>query len=108
MNYSFCVKPNEHERIETTIHLQADHRPALIGTVLNETGKPVEDALITIYKSGCASKDDTTIGTVYTDNLGRFAFGPLEPNHLYEVKVFKYDENSRILEQNFNNSKFLL
>lgn len=104
MNYSFCVKPNAHERIETTIHLQSDHRPALIGTVLNDTGKPVENALITIYKSGCAKGDDTTIGTVYTDNLGRFAFGPLEPNHLYEVKVFKYDEHSRILEQNFNNS----
>lgn len=104
MNYyeSFCVKPNAHERIETVVHLQTDPRPALLGTVLNEYGKPVCDALVTIYRSGCAKNNDIPIGTLYTDTLGRFAFGPLEPDNLYQVKVFKYDEKTRILESNPN------
>lgn len=104
MNYyeTFCIKANEHERIETKVHLMKEIRPAILGTVLNENGKPQSDALVIIYRSGKASQDDKPIATVYTDQLGRFAFGPLEPNHLYEVKVFKFEDNSRFLETNNN------
>lgn len=96
---SFFVKPNAHERIETTVHLQADRRPSLLGTVLSANGKPVGDALVTIYQSGGATAPDSPVGALYTDELGRFAFGPLEPDRLYQVQVFKRGDIARTLEQ---------
>ncbi len=96
---SFFVKPNAHERIETVIHLQADRRPALLGTVLGGNGQPVEDALVTVYRSGGADHPDLPVGALYTDALGRFAFGPLEADELYQVQVFRREDISRTLEQ---------
>lgn len=96
---SFFVKPNAHERIETVVHLQADSRPSLLGTVLNKSGRPVGDALVTVYRSGGADAPDKPVGALYTDELGRFAFGPLEPDGLYQVQVFKRGDVTRMLEQ---------
>ena len=99
LRQSFFVRPGAHECVETLVHLQADRRPALLGTVRSPTGQPVEDALVTVYRSGGAGADDQPVGALYTDALGRFAFGPLEPDGLYQVQVFKCGETSRILEQ---------
>lgn len=96
---SFFIKPNAHERIETIVHLQADRRPSLLGTVLNTSGRPVSDALVTVYRSGGADAPDSPVGALYTDELGRFAFGPLEPDRLYQVQVFKRGDMTRTLEQ---------
>jgi len=41
---SFYVKPAANELVETTVHIQPDPRPALLGTVLSGK-KPVQDAL---------------------------------------------------------------
>ena len=99
MNYtqSFYVKPASHEVVQTTVSLAADQRPALIGTVVAADDKPVEAALVTFYR---ADAPDSPIGALYTDELGRFSFGPLEPGKLYHVKVFKRSDNIRALEQN--------
>ena len=98
MNYtqSFYVKPASHEVVQTTVSLSADQRPALIGTVVSADDKPVENALVTFYR---ADAPDSPIGALYTDELGRFSFGPLEPGKLYHVKVFKRSDNIRALEQ---------
>lgn len=96
LSQSFYVKPAAHEIVETTVSLAADQRPALIGTVVCADSKPVEAALITVYR---ADAPEAPIGALYTDELGRFSFGPLDPGKLYYVKVFKRAENIRELEQ---------
>lgn len=106
LQQSFFVKPGAHERVETVVRLQADRRPALLGTVRGEGGRPVENALVTVYRSGGAAADDTPVGALYTDELGRFAFGPLEPDGLYEVHVFKCGGAARVLEQPLDAKEF--
>ena len=94
---SFYVKPAANELVETTVHIQPDPRPALLGTVLSGK-KPVQDALVAIYLSGGQVAPDTAAGAIYTDELGHFAFGPLEPQKLYQVRVFKAGPSARNLE----------
>lgn len=98
MNYiqSFYVKPAAHEVVETRVSLALDCRPALVGTVVNAQDKPVEAALITFYRADAPTRP---IGALYTDEFGRFTFGPLEPGQLYHVKVFHATDNIRTLEQ---------
>lgn len=98
LHESFFVKPASNERIETTVHLQKDDRPALLGTVLGPDGRPVEAALIAVYRSGGADAPDTPVAALYTDELGQFACGPLEPDQLYQVRVFKSGGGTRSLE----------
>lgn len=95
---SFFVKPAENERVETTVHIHPDRRPALLGTVLDTAGRPVTAALVAVYRSGGAEAPDTPVGSLYTDELGQFAFGPLEPDQLYQVRVFKRGDGARSLE----------
>ncbi|MDO5142726.1 MAG: carboxypeptidase-like regulatory domain-containing protein [Eubacteriales bacterium] len=96
LSHAFFVKPAAHEVVETTVALSADQRPALVGTVLGPDSRPVEAALVTIYH---ADAPTSPIGALYTDELGRFTFGPLESGRLYHVKVFKRSDMIRTLEQ---------
>ena len=96
---SFYVKPAANELVETTVHIQPDPRPALLGTVLSGR-KPVQDALVAIYLSGGSDAPDQPVGSLYTDELGHFAFGPLEPQKLYQVRVFKASPSPRNRELN--------
>ncbi|MBS6545869.1 MAG: carboxypeptidase regulatory-like domain-containing protein [Butyricicoccus pullicaecorum] len=96
LSQSFYVKPSSHEIVHTTVSLSPEQRPALAGTVVNACDKPVEDALVTFYRADAPSDP---VGALYTDALGRFAFGPLEPGKLYHVTVFKQTDSIRALEQ---------
>ncbi len=93
---SFYVKPASHEVVETSVSLSLDQRPALTGTVTDPDGKPVDAALVTFYR---ADSPERPVGALYTDELGRFAFGPLEPGQLYHVKVFHLEDGFRTLKQ---------
>ncbi len=96
---TFYVKPSENELIETVIHIKPDPRPALLGSVLNEAGKPVAGALVAVYRSGGGGAPDVPIGSLYTDEFGQFAFGPLDSGKLYLVRVYQNDGQIRTLEQ---------
>ncbi len=98
LTQSFYVRPRAHERVETVIHLQDDPRPALLGAVRTEDGHPAAGALVVVYRSGGAGAADVPAGALYTDEQGRFAFGPLEPETLYQVQVFRGGA-CRMLEQ---------
>ena len=74
---SFYVKPAANELVETTVHI-----------------------LVAIYLSGGQDAPDQPVGSLYTDELGHFAFGPLEPQKLYQVRVFKAGPSARNLELN--------
>ena len=86
LSQSFYVKPASHEVVNTTVSLSPEQRPALAGTVVDIHDKPVEAALVTFYR---ADTPGAPIGALYTDELGQFAFGPLDPGKLYHIKVFK-------------------
>lgn len=94
---SFYLRPAKNELIETVVQLKADPRPALIGSVVDETSRPVANALVAVYESG-GDAPDKPIGSLYTDELGQFAFGPLEPSKLYIVRVYKGGGCLRTLE----------
>ena len=96
LSQSFYVKPSSHEIVHTTVSLSPEQRPALAGTVVDACDKPVEDALVTFYRADAPSDP---VGALYTDALGRFAFGPLEPGKLYHVTVFNQTDSIPALEQ---------
>lgn len=93
---SFYVKPASNELVNTTVTLLPDTKPALSGTVLGENQKPISNALVTLY---AAREPQVPIGALYTDEQGRFSFGPLEAEMLYHVTIFKRDDSVRTLEQ---------
>lgn len=94
---SFYVKPAAHEVVDTTVSLAPDQRPALTGTVVDANERPVPAALVTLYPANAPAHP---VGALYTDELGRFAFGPLEAGQLYHIRVFKHTDQIRALEQN--------
>lgn len=93
---SFYVKPAAHEIVDTTVSLSPDQRPAVTGTVVDHNDKPVAQALVTFYRADAPA---SPVGALYTDELGRFTFGPLDAGQLYHVKVFKRSDTIRALEQ---------
>ena len=98
MYSSFFVRPSAGEQVETTVSLHADPRPALLGTAVSADGKPVAGALVVLTASG-KTAPDPTVGVTYTDEMGRFAFGPLEPGALYQVSIYADSMLHRVLEQ---------
>lgn len=99
MYASFFVRPAQQERIETVVELRPETRPALLGTAVDNNAKPIADALAVLYESGGGGQPDRTVAAQYTDELGRFAFAPLEAGKLYLVRIFKSDAKLRMLEQ---------
>ena len=99
MYSSFYVRPSAGEQVQTAVSLLPDPRPALLGTVTGDSGKPVADALVVLSASGGA-EPDRIVGTAYTDDFGRFSFGPLEAGVLYQVHISRIGIRLRTLEQN--------
>lgn len=97
MYASFYVRPSAGEQVQTAVSLTADPRPALLGTVVGDDGKPLSDALVTVTASG-KTQPDRIIGAQYTDDLGQFSFGPLEAGTLYQVRVSQTAVRLRTLE----------
>lgn len=98
MYSSFFVRPSAGEQIETTVSLTPQLNPALLGTAVNPDGKPAAGALVVLTASG-KTNPDRVAGIAYTDELGRFAFGPLEAGMLYQVSIYANSMLRRVLEQ---------
>lgn len=98
MYSSFYVRPSAGEQVQTAVSLLPDPRPALLGTVTGDSGKPVADALVVLSASG-QTEPDRIAAVTYTDAFGRFAFGPLEAGTLYQVTVSRIGIRLRTLEQ---------
>ncbi len=94
----FYIKPSEYEQVETVIHLKQESRPSLIGSIKDAYEKPVSDAFVAIFEAG-DSDISHPAATTYTDEDGRFIFGPLEPEKLYIVRIYKKTGKIRQLEQ---------
>lgn len=98
MHSNFYVRPSQKEQVETTAVLRTPERPVLLGTVVGEDGKPIIDALAILYASG-GTQPDRVAGVSFSDEMGRFAFGPLEAGVLYEVSIHADTMLRRTLEQ---------
>ena len=98
MHTSFYIRPAQQEQIETTAVLRTTESPVLLGTVVSEKGKPITNALAVLYASG-GTQPDRTAGIAFSDEMGRFAFGPLEAGVLYQVCIYADTSLHRVLEQ---------
>ncbi len=93
----FYFRPAKGEQINTVIAPSPDGRAAICGRVVDKKGAPVADALALLFKPSEHSAPEILAAAI-TDSDGQFIFGPLEPETLYLVKIFKNDIKLRELE----------
>ncbi|MBQ9268105.1 MAG: carboxypeptidase regulatory-like domain-containing protein [Oscillospiraceae bacterium] len=92
-SYEFYIKPGPGERDETAVPLPPPQEALIAGHVTEDRG-PVEGALVLLTDQETGSLLQYTV----TDALGRFWFGPLQPDTLYFLRVQKPDGPVRIVE----------
>ena len=95
---NFYIKPAEYEQIETVIHLSQDNRPSITGTVLSDENTVCADALVTLYTTD-EKQNEFLLSSSYTDQEGKFIFGPLDPETRYHIRIYKNNLQKRIIEQ---------
>lgn len=69
MQSIFYVRPSAQEIVETAVTLREPDPPVLLGTVTDDSGKPVSHALAVLYASG-GVQPDTVAGISCTDAQG--------------------------------------
>ncbi len=94
----FFFRPGSNERIETQVDLKADLRSAIHGIVRGDDGRPVANAVVMLFETGQTPDDLHHLTQMFTDECGRFVFGPLNAGTLYMIKVFKNAVKLRELE----------
>lgn len=93
----FFFRPGENERVETVVSLQPDSRSTIHGLVKDPSGKPLVDALVMLFEVAKGG-ELSLVGQMFTDESGQFVFGPLKPDCLHLVKVYKNAVKLRELE----------
>lgn len=94
----FYIRPGTNERIEAQVELKPDARSAIHGVVREADGTVVSDALVMLFETGRTPEEIFHVSQMFTDETGRFAFGPLTAGTLYMLKVFKNSVKLRELE----------
>ena len=85
---SVCsICPRENEQIDAVIRISKERRSALYGTILDECGEPVKDAVVKLLQ--VCNKGIVPLTHTFTDQYGQFLLGPLCPNQKYMLKVYK-------------------
>ena len=77
----FFFKPGKGEQIETTVRLLPDSRSAIHGHIKDAAGTPLADAAVFLFESP-EEGEPRLVGRMFTDELGQFLFGPLDPGKL--------------------------
>lgn len=93
----FYFRPGQGEQIETSVTLRQDARSAIHGYIKDTEGEPHSDAAVLLFETG-DEEEPRLISQMFTDELGQFLFGPLDPGKLYMIKVFKNSIKVRELE----------
>lgn len=93
----FYFRPARGEQINTVIGPNDDSAAAICGRVIDGRGRPVEGALVLLFLT-TENEAPELISRFTTDDDGHFLFGPLPPEQLYLIKVFKSDNKLRQLE----------
>lgn len=93
----FYFRPAKGEQVRTTLYPEPEDRGAVCGRVLDENGVPVEDALALLFRTD-EKGEYSLLCSAVTDSAGYFAFGPLEPETLYYIKLTRNTLKLRELE----------
>ena len=93
----FYFRPGKGEQISAAVTPEPDGRSAIWGKVLDQKGRPVQDALTLLFRAA-EGEDPALEGRFCTDEDGHFMFGPLQSEVLYIIKVYKDDGKIRELE----------
>jgi len=95
---NFYCKPTPGERIVTTLRITPDRSAAIHGVVSDPEDAPIPAALALLFQAEEATGKEVLIAQSTTDAEGHFAFGGLEGDVLYRVKVFQQGTKVRELE----------
>jgi len=98
MSEGFYCKPAPGERIETRLTVTPDRSAAIHGVVLDPEGAPLSCALVLLFLAEESPGSQTLLAEAQTDAEGHFAFGCLEGDVLYRIKVFQQGRKVRVLE----------
>lgn len=91
----FYFRPTKGEQIEAVVSIEPDLSAAILGTVLDKQGIPVDSALVLLFRHGDEKK---LIDRQVSDDEGHFFFGPIEGDVLYRIKIYKNHIKIRELE----------
>ncbi len=94
---SFYFKPAKGEHIQTVVHIQPESRCALQGRLLDSGDRPVEAALALLYRID-GDQAPKLQAQCFTDEMGQFTFGPLQPDTLFLIRIYKDAIKLRELE----------
>lgn len=92
-SYEFYIKPGDGEYAHAALTLPETGQALISGVVQGANG-PEEGALVLLLEQESGNTTDYT----FTDELGRFWFGPIAPETLYRVRVQKAGGALRLLE----------
>lgn len=93
-----CVfRTGTNEQIDAVAKLRKENRCCIFGTVIDENGTPVTDAVVKLLQVSCNCKYPIPLTHTFTDNNGQFLFGPLCPNTTYMLKI--YSDNVQIVRK---------
>ncbi len=85
---SVCsICPKENEQIDAVIRINKERRSVIYGTILDECGDPVADAVVKLLQ--VCNKGLVPLTHTFTDQFGQFLLGPLCPNQKYMLKIYK-------------------
>ena len=95
---SVCsICPKENEQIDAVIRINKERRSVIYGTILDENGDPVADAVVKLLQVNDKCDYPIPLTHTFTDDNGQFLLGPLCPNTTYMLKIFK--DNTQIIRK---------
>jgi len=94
----FYFRPGQGEQIETVVRMHPDSQSTIHGYIKDPAGEPFADAAVLLFEAQ-ENKDPRLVSQMITDELGQFAFGPLDPGTLYLIRIFKSTTRIREIEQ---------
>ena len=95
---SFYCKPAPGERIETRLQIAPDRAAAIHGVVTDPSGAPIAHALVLLFRAEEEPNALQLQAQTTTDPEGHFAFGALEGDVRYRIKLFPQGGSVRVLE----------
>ena len=92
--FGFFIKPAAGQCVEASVPLPQPGYALIAGSVTQENGDPVEQALVLLLDQDTGA----LLAHTLSDELGRFYLGPLEGDRLYALRVQKAGSQIRKVE----------
>ena len=93
-----CIfKTGCNQQIDAIAKLPRETRSCIFGTVLDDCGQPVVDAVVKLIQVVDSCDYPIPLTHTFTDDNGQFLLGPLCPNTTYMLKI--YSDNVQIVHK---------